>query len=133
MLKLYSKETYKKFKKKINKCKKQVQNILRELIKNKKKISGYGAAAKTTTLLNYFGLSKNYNIKVVFDDNRLKQNLYIPGTLIKIKNPNYINKIPIDILVIFAWNYSDVIIKKNIKFRNKGGKFLIPFPNPKLV
>ena len=132
-LKLYTKETYQNFKQKINECKKQVQNILRNLIKNKKKISGYGAAAKTTTFLNYFGLSKNYNIKIIFDDNKLKQNLYIPGTLIKIKNPDYINKIPIDILVIFAWNYSDVIIKKNIKFRNKGGKFLIPFPNPKIV
>lgn len=132
-LKLYTKGTYKNFKKKITKCKKKVQNLLKNLIKNKKKIAGYGAAAKTTTFLNYFGLSKNYKIKIVFDDNKLKQNLYIPGTRIKIVNPNYINKIPTDILVIFAWNYSDVIVKKNIKFRNKGGKFLIPFPNPKIV
>ena len=132
-LKLYKKITYKNFKKKINKCKNQVQNILKNLIKNKQKISGYGAAAKTTTFLNYFGLSKKYGIKFVFDDNKLKQNLYIPGTLIKIRSPDHIKKIPIDVMVIFAWNYSDVIIKKNKKFKNNGGKFLIPFPKPKIV
>ena len=133
ILKLYKKKTYKTFKVKINKCKIKVQNILKILIKNRKKISGYGAAAKTTTFLNYFGLSKNYNIEYIFDDNKLKQNLCLPGTLIKIKDPKFIKNLQIDVLIIFAWNYSDFIIKKNTNFKNKNGKFLIPFPNPKLV
>ena len=133
VLKLYKRKTYKIFKVKINKCKIKVQNILKSLIKNKKRISGYGAAAKTTTFLNYFGLSKNFNIKYIFDDNKLKQNLCLPGTLIKIKDPKLIKNLPIDVLVIFAWNYSDFIIKKNVNFKNRNGKFLIPFPNPKLV
>ena len=46
-----------------------------------------GVKSKTTTFLNYFGLSKNYNIEYIFDDNKLKQNLCLPGTLIKIKDP----------------------------------------------
>ena len=78
-------------------------------------------------------MSKNYNIEYIFDDNKLKQNLCLPGTLIKIKDPKFIKNLQIDVLIIFAWNYSDFIIKKNTNFKNKNGKFLIPFPNPKLV
>ena len=97
---------------------------------------GYGAAAKTTTFLSYFDLSKYKKIKYVFDDNNLKQGLYLPGTKIKILNPKLIRLKKIDIIVIFAWNYSDIIIKKlrrDIKVNNKNIKFLIPFPNPKII
>ena len=60
----------------------------------------------------------------------------MPGTSIKILNPNKLNSKDIDILIIFAWNYSDVIIKnirKNKNFKKKGGKFLVPFPKPKII
>ena len=99
-------------------------------------IAGYGAAAKTTTLLNYFGLSDNKMIKIIFDDNVLKQKLYLPGTTIKILSPKNLNLKELDILIIFAWNYSDVIIqkiKKNKLIKKQKIKFLIPFPNPKLI
>ncbi len=133
---LFKSNTYKKFEKKINECKNKLNIILKKFSEKNYKIAGYGAAAKTTTLLNYFKLSKNNNIKFIFDDNRLKQGLCLPGTSIKIINPKNINSKDIDILIIFAWNYSDIIIKKiskNRKFRKQGGKFLIPFPIPKII
>ncbi len=134
--KLFYINTYKKFEKEINECKNKLHIILKEFNKKNYKIAGYGAAAKTTTLLNYFELSKKNNIKFIFDDNKLKQGLYLPGTSIKILSPNMLNSKEIDILIIFAWNYSDVIIKnikKNINFKKRGGKFLVPFPKPKII
>ena len=69
----------------------------------------------------------------IFDDNILKQGLCIPGTKIKIVKPSDLYKKKIDILIIFAWNYAEIIINKNKNFKKIGGKFLIPFPNPRLI
>ena len=134
--KLFKVSTYKKFEDKINDCKNNLNKILNNFYKQNYTIAGYGAAAKTTTLLSYFGLSESQQIKYIFDDNKLKQNLYLPGTKIKIINPNYLFHKKIDILIIFAWNYSDVIIKKikkNKSFQKKSCKFLVPFPRPRII
>ncbi len=133
--KLFSKITYNKFEKKIFDCKKEIQKIIRSFENKKLNIAGYGAAAKTTTFLNYFGLSENKMIKNIFDDNILKQKLYLPGTTIKILSPKNLDLKKLDILIIFAWNYSEIIIhkiKKKFSKRHKL-KFLIPFPKPKLI
>ena len=133
--KLFNINTYKIFREKINNCKVQLQRILKDFDKKNYNIAGYGAAAKTTTLLNYFNLNKNKTIKFIFDDNKLKQGLYLPGTQIKILDPRYLFQGNLDILIIFAWNYSDIIIK-NIKKKlkkKKSLKFLVPFPKPKIL
>ncbi len=131
-LNLFNDSTYKKFEKKIINCKNKLNSLIQNCINNNMSIAGYGAAAKTTTFLNYFKISEK-NIKFIFDDNKLKQGLCIPGTKIKILDPLNMNKKNIDVLIIFAWNYAELIIAKNKKFKKKGGKFLIPFPNPRLI
>ena len=131
-LNLFNVNTYKKFEKKIINCKNKLNSLIQNCINKNMSIAGYGAAAKTTTFLNYFKISEK-NIKFIFDDNKLKQGLCIPGTKIKILDPLNMNKKNIDVLIIFAWNYAELIIAKNKKFKKKGGKFLIPFPNPRLI
>ena len=131
-LNLFNANTYKKFEMKINNCKNKLNFLIQNCIKNNMSIAGYGAAAKTTTFLNYFNISEK-DVKFIFDDNKLKQGLCIPGTKIKILNPLNLDKKKIDVLIIFAWNYAEIIINKNKKFQKSGGKFLIPFPNPRLI
>tara|TARA_B100000989_G_scaffold264645_1_gene217140 strand:+ start:1475 stop:2731 length:1257 start_codon:yes stop_codon:yes gene_type:complete len=134
--KLFNVKTYQKFKNKINNCRVQLHKILKEFNKKNYRVAGYGAAAKTTTFLNYFNLNKNKTIKFIFDDNKLKQGLYLPGTQIKILDPKYLFHKNFDILIIFAWNYSDIIMKninKNKLKKKKSLKFLIPFPKPKIL
>ena len=131
-LNLFNPNTYKKFEMKINNCKNKLNFLIQNCIKNNMSIAGYGAAAKTTTFLNYFNISEK-DVKFIFDDNKLKQGLCIPGTKIKILNPLNLDKKKIDVLIIFAWNYAEIIINKNKKFQKSGGKFLIPFPNPRLI
>ena len=38
-----------------------------------------------------------------------------------------------DYALLLAWNFSKEIIKNNIKFLKKGGKFIIPIPNVKII
>lgn len=133
-LNLFKPITYRNFEKKINLCKLKIQKILNNFEKEKILV-GYGAAAKTTTLLNYFKLY-SFNIKYIFDDNKLKQNKYLPGSTIKILDPKKLKNIKFSLIIIFAWNYSKEIIKKikNLNtINNKKIKFLIPFPEPKII
>lgn len=104
---------YKKFSKKIYKQKKNFSKFL--LVNKKKNILGYGAAAKTSTALNFFKI-KNYKFSII-DDNKLKQGNYIPGTNIKIVAKESVNT-KIDYLIVFAWNYFSEI-KKKIKIAKK--------------
>ena len=107
------KYTFINFAKKIKSKKNKFRKFLN--LNKTRIIVGYGAAAKTSTLLNYLKISKN--IRYIIDDNQLKQNHYIPGTKIKIISKNKINK-KIDYLIVFAWNYFNEI-KKKINYANK--------------
>ena len=102
-------QTYQNFAKKVYKIRENVLSNLKKLKDKKKTIIGYGAPAKATTALNFFGISKE--IDFIVEDNKLKHNKFIPGVKIPIKSKSKI-KDRKNILLILAWNfYSD--IKKN--------------------
>ena len=71
-------------------------------------------------------------INYTFDKSKLKQNCFT-GTNIKIKNPYEINKIKPDYLLLLSWNIKGEILKQEKKYIKNGGKFIIPFPSPKIL
>ena len=104
-----------------------------ELKNEKKSIIGYGAPAKGNVLLNFCDID-NTIIDFIIDTTPLKQGQFTPGTHIPIYAPDKIeNKGENDIFLLLAWNYEDAILEKEKLFRSKGGKFLIPIPNPRIV
>ncbi len=110
--KLDSFETYKKFANEVENVKQESLNKIKNIISDNKVVVGYGAPAKATTILNYFGLSDN-EIEFTFDDNSLKHNKIIPGTNIKILQPeNLSNLKKIDYIIVLAWNFYDQIKEK---------------------
>ena len=132
VLKLFNKSTYIEFEKKINKVRISLNRILYNFKKNKFKIAAYGAAAKTTTLLNYFKINKNI-IDFIVDDNSLKQNRFTPGTHIPIKSSYEIYKKKPNYIIILAWNYASHIMNLHKKYKKQKGKFIIPFPKIKIL
>ncbi len=102
---------YKNFEGKIINIKDNIIKNLQFLKKKYKKIIGYGAPAKATTALNYFGIN-NDTINTIIDDNILKVNKYIPGTNIKIVSSKSIKKKQ-KCIVVFAWNMFEEIKLKN--------------------
>ena len=108
-------KTYKEFGKKIYKIKENVIKNLKKLRKNNKPIIGYGAPAKSTTALNFFGISKE--IDFIIEDNKLKHNKFVPGVKIPIKNKSSI-KDKNNNLIVLAWNFYDDIKKNNSKLSN---------------
>ena len=95
---------------------------------NKDKLIGYGASARSSTLLNYAKIDNNY-LSAIIDKSELKQGLYTAGTNIPIislhvAKENFLDK---DILLL-AWNFKDEILK-TLKEKGFTGKVIIPLPN----
>ena len=103
--------TYKKFGERVYKIRENVLQNIKKLKNNKKTIIGYGAPAKATTALNFFGISKE--IDFIVEDNKLKHNKFIPGVKIPIKKKSFI-KNKKNVLLVLAWNFYDDIKKNNV-------------------
>jgi len=131
-LKLNLPETYRNFSKEINYVGQSLFNLLTKLKSENKSIVGFGAPTKATTLMSHFRIGKDF-IDYIVDDNPLKQNLYSPYEGIKVLNSDEIYKRKPDYLLILAWNFSDAIINNHKKFRENGGKFIIPMPTVNII
>ena len=78
---------------------------------NEKKVVAYGAAAKGNTLLNYSGIKPDF-ISTVFDASKSKQEKYMPGSHVPIKDPEKIKDLKPDCIIILPWNISNEIKNK---------------------
>ena len=108
-------KTYQQFGERINKLKENVIKNINVLKLKNKEIIGFGAPAKATTALNFFGISKQ--IDFIIEDNKLKQNKFIPGVKIPIKNKKNVKNKNALILVL-AWNFFKDIKKNNKDLSN---------------
>ncbi len=115
------------------------QNVKKKLVKyvqaikdDGKSIAGYGAPAKSTTLLNFCGIGKDH-IEYIVDENVLKQGVFAPGTHIPVVSPITLDKKTPDYILILAWNFAKEILEKNKRYKNQGVKFIIPLPEPVIV
>jgi len=111
-------KTYQTFGKKINELKENVVKNIDNLKKQNKKIIGFGAPAKATTALNFFGISDQ--IDFIIEDNKLKHNKFIPGVLIPIKDKKNLKE-KNNLILVLAWNFFNEIKKNN---SNLGNNFI---------
>ena len=103
-------KTYKDFGDKVYKIRENIRKNIKKLKEKNNLIIGYGAPAKATTALNFFGISNE--IDFIVEDNKLKHNKFIPGVKIPIKNKSQI-KDKKNTLIVLAWNFYKDIIKNN--------------------
>ena len=108
--------TYKKFGEKVYKIRENVIRNIKKLKDSKKTIIGYGAPAKATTALNFFGISDE--IDFIVEDNNLKHNKFIPGVKIPIKKKSFI-KNKKNVLLVLAWNFYKDIKKNNLNLSDE--------------
>jgi hypothetical protein len=115
---------------KINRIK--LVSLLNKLIKQGKKIIAVSAPAKGMTLLNYCKIDLDY-LSFATEKSTLKQGLFTPGTRIPVFSDSKIYKFKPHYALLLAWNFSNEIIRNNIKFLKNGGKFIIPIPKIKII
>ena len=124
-LNLYELSTYHDFMEKLKKLKHDLLLSLTKLKKEGRQIAAYGASAKGTTLLNYFGITRDH-LNFVVDISPVKQGLYTPGTQFEIKSPGALMTEKVTHALLLAWNFADEIIKQQQEFINNGGHFILP-------
>ena len=131
-LKLNSLKTFLDYNSKVKLTKSKLRGLLNGLKKKGYRLIGYGAAAKGNTLLNYCKIGTNL-LDYIVDNTPLKQGLYTPGMHIPVLSPERILSDMPDFVLLLAWNYLDEILKKETRFRELGGKFIVPIPEPRII
>ena len=124
--------TYQKFAKKVAISKERLNKIFKTLRKKNKKIIGYGATAKSCTVLNYCKIGTE-KIDFFYDTTSYKIGKFLPGSKIKIKNYKKLSANEVDYVFLGAWNFKNEIFKKEHKFIKQGGKFITHIPVPKII
>ena len=124
-------ETYRAFNSKVLTLKTKLLGIIDEVLSSGSTIACYGAPAKGNTLLNFLNLSQD-QIEFVAETNEIKQGLLTPGTHIPIISEEELLSFMPSHALLLAWNYLDFFVDKSAYYK-KGGKFIVPIPNPRIV
>ncbi len=125
-------EFYKDFGAKVEKLRKDLLALLKKLKGEGDRIAVYGASAKSTTLLNYFGIGKE-TIDYVVDRSPAKQGRFTPGTHLEIFAPEKLMKDRPDYTLLLAWNFANEVLAQQDAYRKAGGRFIIPIPELQIV
>lgn len=123
---------YKDFGKRVQRLKNNLLKLLHDIKADRKHIAVYGASAKSTTLLNYFGIGADV-LDFVVDRSSVKQGLYTPRTHLPILAPQALLEQQPDYVLLLTWNFADEILEQQAEYRRRGGSFIIPIPELKVV
>ena len=120
-------ESWQKFAKTSFEHREKLKAMIELEILSGKKVIGYGASARSSTMLNFCGINHNH-LLCVADQNPFKHNRYTPGTDVLIVSPEEALKQNPDTVVILAWNFKNEIIE-DLKDKGFKGSVIIPLPN----
>jgi novobiocin biosynthesis protein NovU/D-mycarose 3-C-methyltransferase len=125
---------YRRFADDVRTSRSALLTLLERLTAEGRRIVGYGAPAKGSTLLNYCGIGTRL-LPYTVDRNPLKVGLYTPGTHIPVRELSALSSgvDDPDYVLILAWNLADEIIRQQQAYRSRGGRFIVPVPVPRVV
>ena len=125
-------EHYGSFGERVAGIKGRLLDLLGGLKAEGKTIAAYGAAAKGATLVNYVGIGRDL-VDFVVDRNVHKQGLAMPGVRIPIVDPAELLAQMPDYVLLLAWNFRDEIMAQQTEYLRRGGRFIVPIPEPEIV
>lgn len=124
--------TWEHFAQRVARIRRELPALLRKLKSQGKRLIGYGASAKGNTLLNTCGITIS-ELDYIIDNTPFKQGKIAPGSWIPVRPPETLLKDQPDYALLLAWNFASEIIKRETEFQRRGGRFIIPIPEPKIV
>lgn len=123
---------YMTFGQRVDELRTKLTKLLSDLRADGKRIAVYGASAKGSTLLNYFGIGQE-TLDYVVDRSTVKQKHYTPGTHLKIFDPEKLVEDQPDYCLLLTWNFADEILEQQKQYRENGGQFIIPIPEVRVA
>ena len=124
--------TFESFRAKVAQSKNQLVGLLKELKAQGKKVAGYAATSKSTTILNYCGVGPDL-IEYICDTTPIKQGKLSPGVHIPVVPYETFKSNPPDYAVLLAWNHAEEIMAKEKEYVSAGGKWIVHVPAVKVL
>jgi SAM-dependent methyltransferase len=118
-----------KFRENVLHLRQQLNDEIARLKSAGSKVAAYGASAKGSTLLNFFGIGRE-SLDFVVDRSPHKQGRFTPGTHLPIFDPEALNEHKPDVTLLLTWNFAEEIAKQQTSYIQGGGRFLVPLPQP---
>jgi SAM-dependent methyltransferase len=125
-------EFYQSFGAKVERLRAELLALLHDLKAQGQRIAVYGASAKGSTLLNYFGIGRDL-LEYVVDRSTVKQGMYTPGTCLPIYSPERLREDMPAYVLLLSWNFADEILSQQAEYLQRGGHFIIPIPELRVV
>jgi methylation protein EvaC len=120
-------ETFVQFRKNCESSRSALRELLESLKSTGKRVAGYGATSKSTTVLNYCGISSDL-IPYICDTTPIKQGKLSPGMHIPIKPYEAFTSDYPEYAVLFAWNHKTEILAKEQEYAARGGRWVVFVP-----
>lgn len=125
-------DTFLKFRENCEKSKSELRTLLEKIRNAGKRVVGYAATSKSTTVLNYCGITPN-QIEFISDTTPIKQGKYSPGSHIPVLPYERFKESYPDYALLFGWNHSKEIFAKEQDFRKAGGQWIVYVPRVEVV
>lgn len=129
---LHQAKTYLQFKKSCESSKEALVGMLKKLKVEGKRVVGYGATSKSTTVLNYCGIGPEL-IEFISDTTPIKQGKYSPGAHIPVKPYEDFKNNPPAYALLFAWNHATEIFEKEQAYKAGGGQWITFVPKVEVI
>jgi len=129
---LYEFDTFVEFSRGVHQRRDQLTALVRNLRAQGKRVVGYGASGRATVHMNFCGFG-TADLEYVVDASHEREGRYIPGVHVPIVNPRVLETDRPDFALVFAYNYLDEIVRKEAGFVDRGGKFIVPLPDPMIL
>jgi methylation protein EvaC len=129
---LDSPETYEQFRRNCENSRSDLLNLLKKIKSEGKRVVGYGATSKSTTVNNYCSITSDL-VEFVSDTTPIKQGKLTPGSHIPVRSHEEFLKHSPDYALLYAWNHSKEIFDKEQKFKSKGGKWILFVPKVEII
>lgn len=129
---LHEAATYDQFRRNCEDSRKALLDLLESLHADGKRVVGYGATSKSTTVTNYCGINSKH-VEFISDTTPIKQGKLTPGSHIQVKPYEDFVQNPPDYALLFAWNHATEIFEKEQGFRERGGKWITFVPKVEII
>jgi methylation protein EvaC len=124
---LFDMATFQRFRQDCERSRERLVALLRKAKAEQKRVVGYGATSKSTTVLNYCDIDANL-IEFISDTTPIKQGKFSPGKHIPVLPYERFQERYPDYALLFAWNHEKEILAKERMFLDQGGRWIVFVP-----